>query len=128
MAGVTEPASSIAAHPESAVGTGLAHPPAIMVKSNFWNNWARIAIAHAKEARQCRDQWKSGTVRNIQPEMHASMVCVTAAAFAIDALHADIAPLVDRDPDPRSSRDASGNTSSKRSVKRLPMRDSGRTT
>src|SRR3990172_179971 len=64
MAGVTEPASSIAVNPKSAVGTGSAPPPTIMVKSNFWNNWARIAIAHAKEARQCRDQWKSGTVRN----------------------------------------------------------------
>ena len=36
------------------------------------------------------------------------MVAVTAVAFAIHALHADIAPLVGRDPDPRQGRHRGG--------------------
>lgn len=103
MVGVTDPTSpNVRVHAIVAVGIGEAYSPKITMKSNFWNNWARIAIAHANDARRSRDEWKSGALRNIQPEMHASMVCITAVAFAIDALHADVAPLVDRNPDPRS--------------------------
>jgi hypothetical protein len=103
--GVTEPASADArAHAGVASGSGTAYAPTISVKSSLWNNWAPIAIAHSREARHHRDQWKAGSLRDIQPEMHASMVAVTAVAFAIEALHADVAALVGRNPDARSGR------------------------
>jgi hypothetical protein len=93
--------SDVRVHAGVARASVTAYAPTITLKSNLWNNWARIAIAHAREARGHRDSWAAGTLRNIQPEMHASMVAVTAVAFAIHALHDDIAPLVSRDPDPR---------------------------
>ena len=78
--------------------------PTIALKSSLWDNLARIAIGHAREARTHRATWEAGVLRDIQPEMHASMVAVTAVSFAIDAIHAEIAPLVSRDPDPRTGR------------------------
>ena len=102
---MTEPASA-----DVKVLAGVAYasiavsPPTISVKSNLWFNWAQIALAHAREARGHRDQWRAGSLTNILPEMHASMIAITAVAFAIEALHDDVAPLVGRDPDARSGR------------------------
>lgn len=87
-----------------ASGSATVGVPTISVKSNLWLNWAQIAIAHSREAREHRDQWKAGSLTNILPEMHASMVAITAVAFAIEALHDDVAPLVGRNPDARSGR------------------------
>lgn len=102
---MTEPASAdVKALAGVASGSVPAYAPSIRLKSSLWNNWARIAIAHSREARHDRDQWNAGSLRDILPEMHASMVAVTAVAFAIEAFHDDVAPLVGRDPDARSSR------------------------
>ena len=62
------------AHAGVATGTVTTYAPTITVKSTLWNNWARIAVDHAREAREHRSAWETGTLRNIQPEMHASMV------------------------------------------------------
>jgi hypothetical protein len=103
--GMTERArADVKVHAGVASGSATAYAPTISVKSNLWINWAQIAIVHAREAREHRDQSKAGSLKNILPEMHASMVAVTAVAFAIEALHDDVAPLVGRNPDARSGR------------------------
>ena len=90
------------AHAGVASGSVTGYAPTIRLKSNLWINWAQIAIAHSREAREHRDQSKAGSLKNILPEMQASMVAVTAVAFAIEALNDDVAPLVARNPDARS--------------------------
>jgi hypothetical protein len=61
----------------------------------------------------------AGSLRDILPEMHASMVAVTAVAFAIEAFHGDVAPLVGRDPDARSRRTRRSRSRGRRSQARL---------
>ena len=82
------------------------HAPTVLMKTNLWNNWARIAIEHEGEAIAAREELKRvwsmpHASRDILTEMHPAMVCIVACALAFDALHADVAPIVGRDPDPR---------------------------
>jgi hypothetical protein len=76
------------------------------MKDNFWNNWARIAIEHEREAATCRakavEEWGTGKSSGVMAEMHASMVAIVAVALAIDSLHADVAPLIGRAADRRN--------------------------
>lgn len=80
--------------------------PTVLMKTNLWYNWARIAVEHEREAVAAREELKRvwtlpGASRNILTEMHPSMVAIVACALAFDALHADVAPIVGRNPDPR---------------------------
>jgi hypothetical protein len=78
--------------------TVTGHAPTILVSSSLWMNWARIAIEHEGEAQQGRADWQER--QDLRPEFQASLTAVTAAAFALEALHGTLAPLLDRDPSP----------------------------
>ena len=84
--------------------------PVIKMKANFWSNWSDIAVDHARIARRERgvlvDWWSRGdtTAHPMVAEMNASLVAIAATAFAIDAFHADVAPLLGRNPDARVAR------------------------
>ena len=80
--------------------------PRVLMKTNLWYNWARIAVEHEREAVAAREELKRvwtlpHASRDILTEMHPSMVAIVACALAFDALHADVAPIVGRDHDPR---------------------------
>lgn len=80
--------------------------PTVLLKTNLWYNWARIAVEHEREAVAAREELKRvwtlpNASRGILSEMHPSMVAIVACALAFDALHADVALIVGRDPDPR---------------------------
>ncbi len=80
--------------------------PTVLLKTNLWYNWARIAVEHDREAVAAREELKRvwtlpHVSRDILSEMHPSMVAIVACALAFDALHADVAAIVGRDPDPR---------------------------
>lgn len=80
--------------------------PTVLLKTNLWYNWARIAVEHEREAVAAREELKRvwtlpHASRDILSEMHPSMVAIVACALAFDALHADVAAIVGRHPDPR---------------------------
>ena len=81
----------------------------VLMKSNLWISWARIAITHEREAHLARAHLEdafaaSGDAEGLRAEMEAGLVTVVAVYFAFDALHADIAPLVGRSLDARAGR------------------------
>lgn len=81
----------------------------VLMKSNLWSNWSHIAIDHGRAAREFRvrlvREWEdSKNVSAMVEETNAALVAITAVAFAIEAFHSDIAPLVGRDPDARSGK------------------------
>lgn len=90
-----------------ASGIGEAFAPRVQMKSNFWYNWAQIAVEHEQEAVAAREaaklDWAEPASRNMGREMHAAMVAIVASALAFNALHGDVAPLVGREPDPRKA-------------------------
>jgi hypothetical protein len=101
-----EPEKEIALSLTPAVTRMTAPHPRVLVKTNLWFNWAMIAVQHEQMAITARGELKleftlrSGS-RDIRQEMHPAMVALVACALAFDALHADLAPLVNRNPDPR---------------------------
>jgi hypothetical protein len=82
-------------------GVLTAHAPMVTMKSALWYLWARIAIEHEAEAHRHRAAARGAKEWNLLPEMLASMVATCAAAFAVSALHSELAPLIERLPDPR---------------------------
>lgn len=77
------------------------------LKSNLWSNWSHIAVDHARSAHGSRDRLIPDWPKNadaIVGETNSALVAITAVAFAIEALHSDIAPLVGRDPDARTGK------------------------
>ena len=69
----------------------------VQIKSNFWHSWTQIAIRHEQEARRARAKlvarWGAPDAGIHMPEeMQASMVSLVAVAFALDALHFEVAP------------------------------------
>jgi hypothetical protein len=96
-----------------ASGVAEAFAPTISIRTNLWFNWAMIAIEHETEAVRnvvaLRDNWTApGARRDILVEMHPAMVAIVASALSIDSLHADIAPALGREPNPRSSGKRAG--------------------
>ena len=91
-------------------GTGEAHSALIKAKGTFWSNWSYICVDHAKVARRERDALVAGwagtshDAERMLAEMNASLVAVAAAAFALEAFHADIAPSLGREADARVGR------------------------
>jgi hypothetical protein len=80
--------------------------PIVEVRTHLWYSWSAIAIAHEAEAvsevRRLLREWETpGTERSLLVEMLPAMVAIVASADAIDALHADIAPYLEREADPR---------------------------
>jgi hypothetical protein len=78
----------------------------VQIKSNFWHSWTQVAIRHEQEARRARAKlvagWGASDAGIHMPEeMQASMVSLVAVAFALDALHFEVAPLIGRSSDPR---------------------------
>lgn len=63
-------------------------------------HWAQIAIANADAARRARQELADAQRRGspldygLAKEMHASLIAVTSAAHALDALFAELKPLV----------------------------------
>ena len=91
-------------------GIAQAFAPAILLRSNLWSNWSYIAVDHARTARAEREalveSWRrepKDTSRMVA-ETNASMVAIGAVAFAIEAFHADVAPLVGRSADTRVAK------------------------
>jgi hypothetical protein len=107
--GSMDPADSITITPDPVVLRLQVPAPKVLMKTNLWYNWARIAVEHERAAVAAREELKRvwtlpGASRNILTEMHPSMVAIVACALAFDALHADVASVVGRDPDPRRKR------------------------
>ncbi len=80
--------------------------PTVLLKTNLWYNWARIAVEHDREAVAAREELKRVWTLPTPPgtsfrRCNPSMVAIVACALAFDALHADVAAIVGRDPDPR---------------------------
>jgi hypothetical protein len=72
--------------------------------THLWLNWALIAGAHGAQARRARGRYggakeSSLESRRILEEMHASMVALVGVAFAVDALHGELAHLLTPDAD-----------------------------
>jgi hypothetical protein len=91
-------------------GVAQAFAPSVLLKSNLWSNWSYIAVDHAGTARAEREAlikaW-AGEHKDTSPmlaETNASLVAIGAVAFAIEAFHADVAPLVGRSADTRVAR------------------------
>jgi hypothetical protein len=81
----------------------------ITSRSNIWFNWALIAVDHERRADTAIQEmlrvWdQPGARRNILDEMHPAMVAIVASALAVEGLHADLAPFVDRAADPRDAK------------------------
>jgi hypothetical protein len=87
--------------PEAARLRMTLHPVTVLMKSNLWNVWSRVAIDHEATAWHHRAEWKAGQTRNVMSEFEASLVTAAAVAFTLDALHADVAPLIGRIADPQ---------------------------
>lgn len=101
-----DPNEAITITPEPASLRLTAFAPSVLIRTNLWYNWARIAVEHERDALEARAElkrvWKlPNASRDILTEMHPSMVAIVSCALAFDALHADVAPIVGRDPDPR---------------------------
>jgi hypothetical protein len=79
--------------------TVTGHQASVQVSSSLWINWARIAIEHEAEARLGRVDWQER--QELRREFQASLTAVTAAAFALEALHGALAPEVGRKSDTR---------------------------
>ncbi len=66
----------------------------ISIRSNFWYHWTRIAIEHRAEAQEERARTIVGKdtddAQAMGRELRAAMVAVTAPAFAIEALYAEL--------------------------------------
>jgi hypothetical protein len=69
--------------------------PTIAVRTHFWTLWAEIAIEQEAASRRARTaaqqlmaQHSSEAVEMLARELKASIVCVAAAAHAIDAVNA----------------------------------------
>jgi hypothetical protein len=95
--------------PQAGVARGGAEAfaPSLLLKSNLWSNWSYIAVDHARAARAERlaviEGWKEEPkeTSRMLAETNASLVAIGAVAFAIEALHADVAPLAGRVADTR---------------------------
>lgn len=74
----------------------------IAARSHLWVWWAEIAIEHEAEALEARrrlvDGWPTSGPEFVT-ERRASLVTIAAAASAIEAAHAEIAPLIGRAAD-----------------------------
>ncbi len=70
----------------------------ISVATHMWLHWARIAIRRAAEARAARKEivtaHKERTPLPIDKELRPALVTIAAAAHALDALHAELKPIV----------------------------------
>lgn len=78
----------------------------VRIKTNLWYQWTRIAIENERHAHRARAQllesWaRASDTSPMTEETAYAMVAVVACAHALDALHADVAPLVGRKPDVR---------------------------
>ncbi len=60
--------------------TGIAHPPELLIRHHGWYTWAEIAIEQEAVARRAR-------ATNPVNEFRPSLMAMTAAAFALDALY-----------------------------------------
>jgi hypothetical protein len=72
----------------------------VQIASNFWMKWLEIAAEHARIAREARaraEQAPAGSPEMGQAfddELKASLVAVTASAFAIDAWYIAVQPMI----------------------------------
>ena len=80
----------------------------ITIGQNLWLPWLRIGVDRKRAAEAARTQLmrcepdEAASHPAVVDEMHASMVGIAAAAFAIDALYGEVRDLV---PIPRESRE-----------------------
>jgi phytoene dehydrogenase-like protein len=88
----------------SNVSAGLASSTAL------WSSWAQIAIEHEAEAIDARNrlvrQRESGQDWYMNPELHASIVAITASSFAIDGFYGAVSQWIKIPHDVRDSWDA----------------------
>ncbi len=75
-------------------------PVTLLLGTHMATHWAQIAIAHAHAARRARQALADAQHRGsplefaLATEMHASLIAISAAAHALDALFAELKPLV----------------------------------
>jgi hypothetical protein len=87
----------------------VGHAPFVAVAAHLWHDWTMIAIDREANARRWRSRLvgaydRTQVAEGMSEETQSGLVAVTAAAFALDALHAEVAPLVDRAADTRGHR------------------------
>jgi hypothetical protein len=80
------------------ITAGAAVTASIRVAAHMWVHWAHVSIGAAKEARAAREEiieaHRAGGPVPIDKELRPSIVAVTASAHALDALYAELKPLV----------------------------------
>ena len=90
-----------------ALGTGVTararaapNAPSLSIGTQMAIHWAQIAIANAHAARRARQSLADAQRRGsplefaLATEMHASLIAISSAAHAVDALFAELKPLV----------------------------------
>jgi hypothetical protein len=87
-------------HSKTAVGRATAGSASVQIASSFWMKWFEIAAEHSRmalEARARAEQAEAGSQEMGEAfgeELKASLVAVTAAAFAIDAWYIAVKPMI----------------------------------
>jgi hypothetical protein len=82
------------------VTTARANEPTLVIGTHVAVHWAQIAIAHAHGARRARQALADAQRRGsplefaLGTEMHASLIAISAAANALEALFTELKPLV----------------------------------
>ena len=80
-------------HAQTIIAFAAMGTPSILIASNLWHGWMKIAIEHMHAARDARTAAAAlETPRNevstwMSREFHASLVAVSASAHALDALY-----------------------------------------
>ena len=75
-------------------------PVSLLIGTHMAIHWAQIAVVNAQAARRARqalaDAHRRGSPLEfaLATEMHASLIAISAAAHALDALFAELKPLV----------------------------------
>ena len=86
-------------------------PAKFRIRSNFDVTWFAIALEHERAALAARDRAVSATDEQamkwaLDDELHAGMVTIAAAAFAIDALYSKLADMLEGSERPVLGPDA----------------------
>jgi DNA-directed RNA polymerase subunit RPC12/RpoP len=82
-----------AAHAQTAIAVATAGTPSILITSNLWYSWMKVAIEHMRTARTARTAAAAPDIPSnevstwMSREFQASLVAVSASAHALDALY-----------------------------------------
>jgi hypothetical protein len=76
-------------------------PIVVELALEMWPHWFEVALRHAKDAREshrllleAHAAQAAGAVQRLDDEMQSSMQCITAMAFAVDALYGSLVERV----------------------------------